>query len=208
MSTALAIPNPHDLETWGDCKLDNAIAKGHATAGAHMRNYEEIATVTGVLLRERKRRLGPRGFSPWLAEHFDGSRQTAYRYLELADEHAPICITDVTDSSPAIEVSDEPEVIDAEVVDEPAEAVDTYTAAEEDATSAISNMAEESDLEHPRGRLVLAFDRLDELKELLDRGAEVRPRTEKDRHLLLGDIERARKTLARAKHQIQKGDST
>jgi hypothetical protein len=73
------------LESWGDRKLDNAIKRGHAAAGAHMKNYEGQAIRTGFLLIERKRRLKHGEWLPWLAENFDGHRSTAHRYIELAE---------------------------------------------------------------------------------------------------------------------------
>lgn len=77
-----------DLTSWSDRKLDKTIVRGSAVAGAHMNGYEEAAAVTGHLLKERRRRLGPRKFAPWLETSFSGGRATAYRYMEMADQVA------------------------------------------------------------------------------------------------------------------------
>jgi hypothetical protein len=90
MSTALAIAPPTDVAEWSERRLDNAIRRGHNACGRVMADYEKVATLTGVLLRERKRRLGPRKFAPWVEEHFDGGTTTAYRYLAMADERVPL----------------------------------------------------------------------------------------------------------------------
>jgi hypothetical protein len=119
VSTALVrVPPLGDVSTWGDRKLDNAIQRGHATAGAHMSSYEEAATLTGLLLIERRRRLRSRAFAPWLAEHFDGARKTAYRYIDLAEAYLA-SVSRVTQIDPPAEApGDELEVVDGEVVDD------------------------------------------------------------------------------------------
>jgi len=86
MSKDLSRLLPQDLSAWTDRKLDGTIKRGHATAGAHNRNYEKAAAVTGYLLKERKRRLSHGEWLPWLEKHFDGDRTTAFRYMEKADE--------------------------------------------------------------------------------------------------------------------------
>lgn len=106
MEKQLAIPEPQDLSTWTDTRLDNAIGRMHVKAGRFMDGYEAAATLTGVLLRERKLRLGTRKFSPWVEENFDGSLATAKRYVELADTHAPIRVTDEPDK-PSLTSSNE-----------------------------------------------------------------------------------------------------
>jgi hypothetical protein len=88
MSDTLTIPNPQELASWGDRRLNNAIRRGHAIAGSHMAAYEEAATMTGVLLLERKRRLGHGQWLPWLEKHFDGDRRTAQRYMKRAEANA------------------------------------------------------------------------------------------------------------------------
>jgi hypothetical protein len=103
----LAIPDPKDVASWGDRKLNNAIRRGHAAAGAHMAAYEETATMTGVLLLERKRRLGHGQWLSWLEKNFKGSERTARRYLELAEQwlaNRPL----VTDFEPTEEPAPEP----------------------------------------------------------------------------------------------------
>lgn len=85
-TSAITVPSPQELESWGDRKLDNAIRKGHVVAGAHMKNYEDAATATGILLLERKRRLGHGKWLPWVAENFDGHEATAKRYMARGRE--------------------------------------------------------------------------------------------------------------------------
>lgn len=96
-----------DLEAWGERKLDNAIKRGHIAAGAHSRGYEKAAAVTGYLLKEKQRRLGPRKFAPWLDKHFEGHRQTAWRYMKMADDALVIGNTGVTDA-PALSTGEPP----------------------------------------------------------------------------------------------------
>jgi hypothetical protein len=120
-STGLATINPADLATWGDRKLDNAIRSGVKQAGAHLKNYEETATITGIFLVERKRRLEHGEWLPWLAEHFDGHRDTAAKYMRMAEEwvaqmSARPDISELSAETP--EFSQEPEEVDAEPVDE------------------------------------------------------------------------------------------
>jgi N6-adenosine-specific RNA methylase IME4 len=88
VANALAQITGQDLAAWGDRKLDNAIKRGHVAAGKHSASYERAAAVTGYMLKEKQRRLGPRKFAPWLEKHFDGGRMTAYRYMEMADQAA------------------------------------------------------------------------------------------------------------------------
>lgn len=98
----LNIPSILEIEGWGDLKLDNHIRKGHSIAGAHMRSYEQATAVTGVLLRERKRRCAHGQWGAWLAENFDGSQKTAYRYLEAAEKLSPVTsLTAPEDPAPA-----------------------------------------------------------------------------------------------------------
>lgn len=119
MSQVLALPEPQTLASWGDRKLDNAIQRGHAAAGAHMKGYEEAATVTGVLLRERKHRLPHGEWYPWLEENFAGTPQTATKYIRMADEAVPQIENPVSISTPESEVpedgcDDAPEPTEAE----------------------------------------------------------------------------------------------
>lgn len=115
----LAIPEAQSLSEWSDRRLDTAIRRGHNACGRVMANYDHVATLTGVLLREKKARLGPRKFKPWVEEHFDGSVWTAYEYMKKADQHAPIHVLDHTDS-PSIEASEDgsDEPVEAQVVEE------------------------------------------------------------------------------------------
>jgi hypothetical protein len=82
------------VEGWKDERLDKGIKNGHAVVGTHARNFSRSAVLTGVLLREKRRRIeeaeGKRKFGPWLKTGFDGSRSTAYAYIELADRLAPV----------------------------------------------------------------------------------------------------------------------
>lgn len=93
MSAALAIPEPQAVVEWSDRRLDTAIRRGYNAAGRFMADYENVATLTGVLLRERKRRLGSRKWAPWVEEHFDGSLETADRYVRMANDRVPILVT-------------------------------------------------------------------------------------------------------------------
>jgi hypothetical protein len=90
---------------------------------ASPRNYEQVATVTGVLLRERKRRLPHGAWLPWLAEHFDGTSETARVYMRMADVAVPeIADAPVISEPPALlppataTPDDQPEIVDAEIV--------------------------------------------------------------------------------------------
>jgi Protein of unknown function (DUF3102) len=83
---ALAVPKPTELSAWSDRKLDTAIDRGVSEAGSHLRNYEFAATVTGLLLHERKRRLKHGDWSPWLEQNFNGHHSTAARYMRMADD--------------------------------------------------------------------------------------------------------------------------
>lgn len=91
------------LESWGERKLDNAIKRGHATAGAHMNNYERAAAVTGYLLKERKRRLPHGEWYPWLEKHFDGTPETARLYMRKAEEMAVQIAEESAISDPVLE---------------------------------------------------------------------------------------------------------
>ena len=84
MSKALTRVATDDLSTWGDRRLDGWIKRGHATAGAHSKSYEQAAAVTGLLLIEKKSRLPYGKWTPWLEKHFNGSADTALRYMEMA----------------------------------------------------------------------------------------------------------------------------
>ncbi|WP_028058390.1 DUF3102 domain-containing protein [Candidatus Solirubrobacter pratensis] len=86
MTTLEAVPSSAVIGSWSDRKLDNSIRKGHAAAGSHKAAYEQHATVTGILLIERKRRLKHGAWLPWLAENFEGSTVVAQRYMRQADE--------------------------------------------------------------------------------------------------------------------------
>jgi N6-adenosine-specific RNA methylase IME4 len=85
-----------DLESWGDRKLDNAIKRGHVTAGKHSSGYEKAAAVTGYMLQERKRRLKHGEWMPWVEKHFDGDHRTATEYMRKADE----MVAQIGDASP------------------------------------------------------------------------------------------------------------
>ncbi len=117
-SKEVAVRAPQDLEQWGERKLDNAIQKGHAAVGTHMANFERAAILTGVLLRERKRRLGSRKWAPWIEEHFDGSLDTADRYLKMAEIKVPILRIGAEDDPVEATDEDTGEEIEAEVIDE------------------------------------------------------------------------------------------
>jgi hypothetical protein len=112
----LAVRIAADLESWGDRKLENAIKRGHITAGKHSAGYEKAAAVTGYLLNERKRRLSHGEWLPWLEKHFDGHRDTAALYMRKAEEM-------VAEMSDASDISDP--VLDP-VLSTPAPPVGTY----------------------------------------------------------------------------------
>ena len=80
-----------DLTSWSDRRLENWIQRGHSTASKHSAGYEEAAAVTGLLLIERKRRLPHGAWTPWLEENFEGSYETARRYMEVVKTHADVC---------------------------------------------------------------------------------------------------------------------
>ena len=110
----------------GDRRLDNAISHGHAQAGAHRAAYEQHAIVTGLLLIERKQRLGHGRWLPWLAEHFAGSQTTAKDYMSTAREWAAnrrsTGDVDAADEAPE-PPADEPE--STHITDEELAAADT-----------------------------------------------------------------------------------
>jgi hypothetical protein len=100
--SALGLPRPQELSEWSDRKLDNEIRRGHAMAGSFKHSYERWAIATGVLLLERKRRLPYGRWKGWLDGHFDGSRATADRYVEMASSF-------LTDEQPSEQVEGLPE---------------------------------------------------------------------------------------------------
>lgn len=114
----LEVRVPKGVSEWGDRKLDNAIKRGHAAAGAHMANYEAAATLTGVLLRERKRRLAHGEWGKWLSENFVGSHQTATAYMRMADARVPQIESPLSFSAPVEATDEDGQAVDAEVVEE------------------------------------------------------------------------------------------
>ena len=85
MSQALAVRSQAELEGWSDRKLDAAIKKGVSLAGSHKSSYEEFARLSGLLLIEKKRRLGHGKWLPWVnSEAFAGSHDQASVYMKMA----------------------------------------------------------------------------------------------------------------------------
>jgi len=120
MTKDLVVPPTQEVALWTDKRLDTAIARGHASCGSHLSSYEQSATVTGILLRERKRRLGHGEWLPWLRDHFEGNRRTAVRYMKMADVAYPQIGHPCPISSPVETTDDGDEVVEGEVVEEEA----------------------------------------------------------------------------------------
>jgi hypothetical protein len=219
MSQALAIRNPSDLESWGDRKLDNAIERGHATAGAHMRGYEEAATLTGVLLIERRRRLPSRGFAPWLAEHFGGARATAYRYVELGERYlASVSSARQIDPAPSSDEldGDDSEVVDAELVDDAPAPVPAAARANGNGASSTTRGSQLTDWLPDmlpgastegafRQEVVAWCSRERALDGMLDNtGIELVPKSSDDRDALLDALAAVHQTATRLERQLRR----
>lgn len=111
--TTITAPNPRDLATWGDRKLTNYIQKGHSTAGAYMRGYEDAAVCTGLALLEMKSRKKHGEWLPWLKANFAGAERTARDYMVVAREWGAN-----RQSAADLDAAEEVSTVAAEILDE------------------------------------------------------------------------------------------
>ncbi len=198
--TALTVPAAGDVQAWGDRKLDNEIRKGHSVAGAHMANYEAAATATGVLLRERKRRLKHGEWLPWVENHFEGSPRTAQVYISMADEAVP-------NTQPTAHLTaPEDDVLDGEIVEEDDYEPPTRKRQEAPLAGApkiLSDAVAPDASTNVRTQLVEWYDQGRRVRQLLDDGASIDARSDEDRELLLQDATEMAAILKRVKGRLK-----
>lgn len=175
---------PSGVIEWGDRKLDNWIRRSASAASTHRAAFEQHAILTGYGLMIRRERCGSRGFKPWLDEHFDGDKATAYRYIAAAESVglsvAPTRQIEPGESEPASEFDDEPEPIDGEVVDdgEPAPPGHSPLGMSPDATP----------VHQLRENVVFLVDRAREIGHQIEAGIEIRSLDNGDRKSLLAGL--------------------
>src|SRR5262245_6077157 len=85
----LHLAPPHVVRPAEDLALLAGRIKGREERAGQ--DLLEHARRQGQDLIKARQQCGPRKFAPWLREHFDFSRQTAYGYIRVAENWGAIC---------------------------------------------------------------------------------------------------------------------